>query len=161
MVNSQNPQARGTPDPEAPVPRTVKTLRALVLIEGVLVAIAAVAGIKVIHDFGPTPSFSWELAKAIVAVIGVGLALTCLGIYFALARPDRKGWWLTFLVPVLGAINLAAAVAVIPEDHVAAALVLNVLVNALLPLVVVGLLLIRAVRVYFGISRPFEQTKVA
>lgn len=135
------------------MPRSVKSLRALVLIVGVLVALGTENRIKVVHDFGPTPSLSWELAKAILAVIGVAFALTCLGIYFALARPDRKGWWLTFLVPVFAAINVATAVAIIPEEHIGVAVVLDVyLVNALLPLLVVGLLLRKPVRAFFGIS---------
>jgi hypothetical protein len=59
-------------------------------------------------------------------------------------------------------VNIAAAIVIVPADHVGIGLVLDVyLFNVMLTLALIVLLLKRPVRTYFGISRPPTRAKAA
>ena len=110
----------------------------------------------------PPPGVSALVGAGLLAIVGFTFLLGCVGAFFLLGVPAKRHWWLTFALPVLTILNIAAAFAIIPADHVSVALVLDAyLFNGLLTVVLVVLLLKRPVRVYFGISRPATRAKAA
>jgi len=122
-----------------------------------LLAINTLHRLLVVGEFGVTPGLGLPapIGQAILAIIGFGFALGYVRLFVLLASPSRGNWWLGLVVIFLAAINFAAAVVVIPEEHVDVPVVLDVyLVNGLLPLVVTGVLLRKSARRFFGIARP-------
>ena len=129
----------------------------MLLVMAGLLAINTLHRLLVVGEFGVTPGLGLPapIGQAILAIIGFGFALGCVRLFVLLASPSRGNWWLGLVVIFLAAINFAAAVVVIPEEHVDVPVVLDVyLVNGLLPLVVTGVLLRKSARRFFGIARP-------
>ncbi len=148
-----------TPD----VPKSVKYLRALLLIMAVLLALNTQGRLSIVSRYGVSPGMTPVVGTAVVAIVGITFALACLGAYFLLGgMPARRHWWLIFALPLLTIANIATAFAIIPSEHVGIGLVLDIyLVNGLLTLVMIVLLLKRPVRVFFGISQPATRAKAA
>ncbi|MDQ6884174.1 MAG: hypothetical protein M3077_08070 [Candidatus Dormibacteraeota bacterium] len=120
----------------------------------ILLALNTLGRLGVVGQFGVAAGISPGIGIALLAITGLAYLLACLGAFFLLRVPARLHWWLALLLPFFAAANIATAVVVTPPDHIGVGLVLDVyLFNALLTLVVIGLLLKRAVRTYFGVSR--------
>jgi hypothetical protein len=154
MVNPQDRSPSPRIETLGAMPKPVRKLRALVIIMAVWLGVTTETRIGIIDRFGANPGISLGFGKALLATVGFSFALGCLALFFLLPRPARLTWWLTLLVPVFAAANFAVAIAVLPEANIGVATVLDVyLLNGLLPIAVVVLLLRRAVRAYFGISR--------
>lgn len=144
------------------MPKSVKYLRALVIVIAVFLGTATQTRLAVIGQFGPNPGIPSTVGNAVVAIAGYGFALFLVGLFFLLGRPARRHWWLTWCLPLLALVNFVAALVVVPEEHYTAATVLDIfVVNGLLPLLLIGLLLKRSVRAYFGISRPAARANAA
>jgi len=146
--------------PEAP--RSLKLLRALVLVMAVVLALNTFSRLGVVGQHGVSPGISPIVGAAVLAIVGFIFVLACVGAFFLLGVPAKRHWWLTLALPLLTVGNIAAAIVIVPEEHVGVGLVLDVyLFNALLTVVLVVLLLKRPVRAYFGISRPANRAKAA
>jgi len=143
--------------PDAPLPPSLKSARALVLVMAVLLAINTLHRLLVVGEFGVTPGLGLPapIGQAILALVGFGFAAGCVRLFVLLTSPSRGYWWLGLAVVILAAMNFAAAVVVIPDERIDVPLVIDVyLVNGLLPLVLIGMLLRKSARRFFGISRP-------
>jgi hypothetical protein len=144
------------------VPKSLKLLRALLLVMAVLLALNTLGRLGVVAEYGAAPGISTLVGAALLAIVGFTFLLACVGAFFLLGVPAKLHWWLSFVLPVLTILNIATAFAIIPADHVGVGLVLDAyLFNGLLTVVLVVLLLKRPVRAYFGISRPAARAKAA
>ncbi len=142
--------------------RSLRYLRALLLIMAVLLAVNTFGRLGVIWKYGASDGNSALVGAALLAIVGCTFLLACVGAFFLLGVPAKRSWWLTLALPLLTIANIAVAFAVIPADHVGVALVLDAyLCNGLLTLVLVILLLKRPVRAYFGITRPAAAARAA
>ena len=143
-------------------PRSLKLLRALLLVMAVMLALNTRGRLGVVRQYGVSPGISPIVGTGVLAVVGFTFLLACVGAFFLLGVPAKRHWWLTLALPFLTVGNIAAAIVIVPEEHVSVWLVLDVyLFNVLLTLVLVVLLLKRPVRAYFGISRPANRAKAA
>jgi hypothetical protein len=128
----------------------------------VLLALNTVDRLGVVWKYGAADGTSPLVGAALVAIVGCTFLLACVGAFFLLGAPAKRNWWLTLALPLLTIANIAVAFAIIPADHVGIGLVLDAyLCNGLLTLVLIILLLKRAVRAYFGITRPASAAKAA
>ena len=144
------------------IPKSLKYLRALLLIMAVLLALNTLGRLGVVWRYGVSPGNSPVVGAAVLATVGIVFLLACVGAFLLLGVPAKRHWWLSFLLPVLTIANIACAFAIIPSEHVGVGLVLDTyLCNGLLTVVLVILLLKRRVRAYFGISRPATRAKAA
>jgi hypothetical protein len=144
------------------VPKSLKYLRALLLVMAVLLALNTLGRLGVVWRYGVSPGTSPVIGAAVLATVGMIFLLACVGAFLLLGVPAKGHWWLMFVLPVLTIANIATAFAIIPSDHVGVGLVLDAyLCNGLLTVVLVILLLKRRVRAYFGISRPAAHAKAA
>ena len=145
------------------MPKSVKYLRALLLIMAVFLALNTQGRLSIVSRYGVSPGISPVVGTALLAIVGITFVLACLGVYFLLGGvPAKRHWWLIFVLPLLTIGNIAAAIAIIPSEHVGIGLVLDVyLGNGLLTVALIVLLLKRPVRAYFGISRPPTRAKAA
>ena len=144
------------------MPKSLRYLRALLLIMAVLLALNTFGRLGVVWQYGVSEGNSAVIGAALLAIVGCSFLLACIGAFFLLGIPAKRSWWLTLALPLLTIANIAAAFAIIPADHVGIALVLDAyLANGLLTLVLVILLLKRPVRTYFGISRQRTTAKAA
>jgi hypothetical protein len=144
------------------MPKSAKYLRALLIVLAVLLGNNTLSRLAVVSQFGTNPGIPLDLGRAALAIIGSCHLLAAVGAFFGLGRRVSRFWWLTWLLPVLAGINITTALVVIPEDRVGVGLVLDVyFVNGLLQLLLIGLLLKRSVRTYFGIARPAAAAKAA
>ena len=144
------------------IPKSLKYLRALLLIMAVLLALNTLGRLGVVWRYGVAPGTSPVVGAAVLATVGIIFLLACIGAFLLLGVPAKRHWWLSFLLPLLTIANIASAFAIIPSEHVGVALVLDAyLCNGLLTVVLVILLLKRPVRAYFGISRPASRAKAA
>jgi hypothetical protein len=143
-------------------PKSLKLLRALLLVMAVLLALNTLGRLGVVQQYGVGPGISPIVGVALLAIVGFTFMLACVGAFFLLGVPARRNWWLTLALPVLTVANIATAFAIIPPDHVSVALVLDAyLFNGLLTVVLLVLILKRSVRTYFGVSRPRTRAKAA
>jgi hypothetical protein len=146
----------------APIPKSLKYLRALLLVMAVLLALNTLGRLGIVRQYGVSPGTSPIVGTALLAVVGFTFLLACVGAFFLLGVPAKRHWWLTFILPLLTIANIATAFAIIPSQQVGIGLVLDAyLCNGLLTLVLVILLLKRPVRVYHGIRRPAAPAKAA
>jgi hypothetical protein len=144
------------------MPRSLKLVRALLPIMAALLTVNTIVRLGVVRQYGLSPGISSTVGSALLAIVGFSFLLACVGAYFALGVPNKRHWWLSMGLPVLAVANIMSAIAVIPEEHVGVALVLDVyLFNGLLPLALVILLLKRPVRTYFGITHPASHATAA
>jgi hypothetical protein len=144
------------------MPRSLKMLRALLLVMAVLLGLNTVGRLGVVHHYGVAPGISPIAGTAVLAIVGFTFLLACVGAFFLLGVPAKLHWWLTLALPLLTLANIAAAIVIVPSDHVGIGLVLDVyLFNVLLTVALIVLLLKRPVRTYFGISRPPTRAKAA
>jgi len=144
------------------MPRSLRYLRALLLVMAVLLALNTVGRLGIVLTYGPSDGTSLVVGAGLVAIVGCTFLLACVGAFFLLGVPARRSWWLTLALPLLTIGNIAVAFATIPADHVGVGLVLDAyLCNGLMTLVMVILLLKRPVRAYFGITRPRPAAKAA
>ena len=144
------------------IPKSLKYLRALLLIMAVLLALNTLGRLGVVWRYGVSPGNSPVVGAAVLATVGIVFLLACVGAFLLLGVPAKRHWWLSFLLPVLTIANIACAFAIIPSEHVGVGLVLDTyLCNGLLTVVLVILLLKRRVRAYFGIGRPATRAKAA
>ena len=144
------------------MPRSLKYLRALLLVMAVLLALNTLSRLGVVQQYGVSAGTSPIVGKALLAIVGFTFLLACVGAFFLLGVPAKRHWWLTLALPLLTVVNIATAFAIIPSEHVGVGLVLDVyLCNGLLALVLLILLLKRPVRAYFGVTRPATRTKAA
>jgi hypothetical protein len=144
------------------VPKSLKYLRALLLIMAVLLALNTLGRLGVVWRYGVSLGTSPVVGAAVLATVGVIFLLACVGAFLLLGVPAKRHWWLSLLLPLLAIANIASAFAIIPSEHVGVGLVLDAyLCNGLLTVVLVILLLKRPVRAYFGISRPATRAKAA
>jgi len=144
------------------MPRSVRVARALLLIMAIFLALNTLARLGIVAESGITDGMLQLLGMALLAVVGTTFLLACAGGFFLIGIRARINWWVLLCTPLLGFANIAAAIAVIPEEHIGAWTVIDVyLFNGILPLVVTGLLLKRSARVYFGIRRPAAHAKAA
>jgi hypothetical protein len=144
------------------IPKSLKYLRALLLIMAVLLTINTLSRLGIVQRYGVSPGTSPIVGTALLAIVGFAFVLACVGAFFLLGVPAKLHWWLIFFLPLLTIANIATAFAIIPSDQVGIGLVLDAyLVNGLLTVVLIVLLLKRAVRAYFGISRPKTRAKAA
>src|SRR2546428_7405942 len=133
-------------------PRSLKVLRALLLVMACWPVQNALARLAVVQQYGVAPGMSPVVAKALLVLVGLTFLSACVGAFFLLGVSATLHWRLTFILPVLAAMNIVAAIVIIPEAHIGVGLVLDVyLCNGLLTIVLVALLLKRTVRAYFGI----------
>jgi hypothetical protein len=143
-------------------PRSLKLLRALLLVMAVMLALNTRGRLNVVRQYGVSPGISPIVGTAVLAIAGFTFFLACVGAFFLLGVPSKRHWWLTLALPLLTVVNIAAAIVIIPADNIGVGLVLDVyLFNVLLTLALVVLLLKRPVRAYFGISRPATRAKAA
>jgi hypothetical protein len=144
------------------MPRSLKMLRALLLVMADLLALNTLGRLGVVHQYGVAPGISPIAGTAALAIVGFTFLLACVGAFFLLGVPAKLHWWLTLALPLLMLVNIAAAIVIVPADHVGIGLVLDVyLFNVMLTLALIVLLLKRPVRTYFGISRPPTRAKAA
>jgi hypothetical protein len=147
---------------QATIPKSLKYLRALLLVMAVLLALNTLGRLGIVMQYGVSPGTSPILGTALLAMVGFTFLLACVGAFFLLGVPAKRHWWLTFVLPLLAVANIGVAFAIIPSDHVGIGLVLDAyLCNGLLTVVLVILLLKRRVRVYHGIRRPAALAKAA
>src|SRR5438445_5581648 len=144
------------------MPRSLRYLRALLLVMAVLLALNTVGRLGIVLTYGASDGTSLVVGAGLVAVVGCTFLLACVGAFFLLGVPSKRHWWITLALPLLTVVNVVAAIVIIPADNVGVGLVLDVyLFNALLSLALVVLLLKRPVRAYFGISPPATRAKAA
>jgi hypothetical protein len=144
------------------MPKSLRYLRALLLVMAVLLALNTVSRLGVVSMYGASGGISLLVGAGLVAIVGCTFLLACVGAFFALGTPAKRHWWLTLALPLLAIANIAVAFAIIPAEHVSVALVLDAyLANGLLTVVLVILLMKRSVRAYFGIARPATAAKAA
>jgi len=144
------------------MPRSLRYLRALLLVMAVLLALNTVGRLGIVLTYGASDGTPLVVGAGLVAIVGCTFLLACVGAFFLLGVPARRSWWLTLALPLLTIGNIAVAFATIPADHVGVGLVLDAyLCNGLLTLVMVILLLKRPVRAFFGITRPRPAAKAA
>lgn len=145
------------------MPKSVKYLRALLLIMAVFLALNTQGRLSIVSRYGVSRGISPVVGTALLAIVGITFVLASLAAYFLLGGvPAKRHWWLIFVLPLLTIGNIAAAIAIIPSEHVGIGLVLDVyLVNGLLTVALIVILLKRPVRAYFGISRPATREKAA
>src|SRR5437879_4407310 len=144
------------------IPRSVRYLRALLLVMAVLLALNTVGRLGIVLTYGASDGTSLVVGAGLLAIAGCTFLLVCVGAFFLLAVPARRSWWLTLVLPLLTIGNIAVAFAIIPADHVGVGLVLDAyLCNGLLTLVMVILLLKRPIRAHFGVTRPRPAAKAA
>jgi hypothetical protein len=137
------------------IPKSLRYLRALLLIMAVLLGLNTLGRLGVVWRYGVSPGISPVVGAAVLATVGIIFLLACVGAFLLLGVPAKRHWWLSFLLPLLTIANIASAFAIIPSEHVGVGLVLDAyLCNGLLTVVLVILLLKRSVRGYFGIGRP-------
>jgi|GEM_PF-2703114 len=137
-------------------PRSVRLARALLVFIALLAALNTLNRVGTVGLFGTSSGAGLPVfaGLTILAFTGAGYCLAALGLFFLLDERWKRGWWLAFGLLPVAAVNAATAVLLIAEEHVGVALVLDVyLVNGLLPLVVIGFLLRRSAREFFGVSR--------
>jgi len=156
-------ERRHVPNIVQPVaPRSLKLIRALVLVMAVVLALNTLGRLGVVRQYGVAPGISPIVGTAVLAIVGFTFFLACVGAFFLLGAPPKRHWWLSLVLPFLMVVNVAAAIVIIPADNVGVGLVLDVyLFNVLLTLALVVLLLKRPVRAYFGISGPATRAKAA
>ena len=143
-------------------PRSLKLVRALLLVMAVMLALNTRGRLGVVHHYGVSPGISPVVGTGILAVVGCTFLLACVGAFFLLGVPSKRHWWITLALPLLSIINIVAAIVIIPAGNVGVGLVLDVyLFNVLLSLALVVLLLKRPVRAYFGIGPPATRAKAA
>lgn len=144
------------------MPKSLKFARVLLLFMAVFLVLNTFRRLTIVLEFGATDGMPVLAAIALIAIVGGSFLLACVGAFFLLGVPARRHWWLILCTPLLGLINIAAAVMVIPEAHIGAWTVMDVyLFNGILPTLVAGLQLRRSARVYFGISHPPARAKAA
>jgi len=144
------------------IPKSLRYVRALLLVMAALLALNTVGRLGVVLTYGASDGTSLVVGAGLLAIVGCTFLLACVGAYFLLGVPAKRHWWLSLALPLLAIANIAVAFAIIPADHVSVALVLDAyLCNGLLTLVFVILLLKRPVRAYFGITRPAAAAKAA
>lgn len=144
------------------IPKSLKYLRALLLIMAALLTLNTLSRLGTVQLYGVSPMMSPIVGTVLLAIVGFTFVLACVGAFFLLGVPAKRHWWLIFVLPLLTIANIATAFAIIPSEHVGVGLVLDTyLCNGLLTLVLVILLLNRRVRAYFGISRPATRAKAA
>ncbi|HVH65246.1 MAG TPA: hypothetical protein VM674_04355 [Candidatus Acidoferrum sp.] len=120
------------------------------------------ARVGIVQEWGAAGGI--PVIGAIVLLVAAGglFVVVCGGSSFMLGMPEKLHWWLAMLVPLAAAANVAAAIVVLPEEHVVAWTVLDIyLFNGILALVATGLLLKRRVRAHFGISRGSSEARAA
>jgi hypothetical protein len=144
------------------IPKSLKYLRALLLIMAVLLALNTLGRLGIVLQYGVSDGTSPIVGTALLAIVGFTFLLACVGAFFLLGVPAKLHWRLTFVLPLLAIGNIATAFAIIPSEHVGIGLVLDAyLCNGLLTVVLVILLLKRRVRAFFGIGRPATRAKAA
>ena len=144
------------------LPRSLKIARALLLVMAIFLALNTFGRLGIVQQFGITDGMPQIVGVALVAMVGASFLLACVGAFFLAGVRARLNWWVLLCTPILGFVNIAVAIAVIPEQHIGVWTVMDVyLFNGLLPLIVFGLLLKRSARAYFGITRPAVQAKAA
>jgi hypothetical protein len=144
------------------MPKSLRYLRALLLVMAVLLALNTFGRLGVVWQYGVSDGNSAVVGAGLLAIAGCTFLLACVGAFFLLGVSAKRSWWLTLALPLLAIANIAVAFAIIPAEHVSVALVLDAyLANGLLTVVLVILLLKRPVRAYFGITRPAAATKAA
>ena len=144
------------------MPKSLRYLRALLLVMAILLALNTIDRLGVVLTYGPSDGTSMAVGEGLLAIAGCTFLLACVGAFFLLGVTAKRSWWLTLALPLLAIANIAVAFAIIPADHVGVGLVLDAyLANGLLTVVLVVLLLKRPVRAYFGITRPAAATKAA
>src|SRR5256885_9616533 len=143
-------------------PRSLKWVRALLLVMAVMLTLNTRGRLGVVHQYGVSPGISPVVGTGILAVVGCTFLLACVGAFFLLGVPSKRHWWITLALPLLTVVNVVAAIVIIPSDNVGVRVGLDVyLFNALLSPALVVLLLKRPVRAYFCISWPATRAKAA
>lgn len=143
-------------------PRSLKYARALLIMMAIVLGNNTLGRLAAVQQFGTVQGVPKFLGLALLAIVGATYLLACVGAFFLLGTPKRLHWWLVFSMPVLAWINIAVAIAVIADRGISAGTVIDVyLFNGLLPLIVSGLLLTRAVRIHFNIARAAKVAKAA
>src|SRR6266849_5261494 len=144
------------------IPKSLRYLRALLLVMAVLLALNTFGRLGVVWQYGASDRNWTVVGAALLAIVGCTFLLACVGAFFALGTPAKRHWWLTLALPLLAIANIAVAFAIIPAEHVSVALVLDAyLANGLLTVVLIILLMKRSVRAYFGIRWPATAAKAA
>src|SRR2546422_11585541 len=74
-------------------PRSLKLVRALLLVMAVMLALNTRGRLGVVHQFGVSPGISPVVGTGILAVVGCTFLLACVGAYFLLGcrRSDTGG----------------------------------------------------------------------
>lgn len=126
----------------------------------VMLAINTLDRIGLVTEYGAAPGVPRDIGSVMLAASGFLFMAACLGTFFLLATRDKLFWWVALALPVCAAANVWTAIAIVPDEHVGLPLVLDVyFFNGVLTVVLLGLLLTRSVRRYFGISgRQKEST---
>lgn len=144
------------------MPKSLKLVRALLVILAVLTVLNTLVRVGVVQQYGAAGSMPQFAGVALLAGMGAAFFSVCGGGYFLLGVPEKFHWWLMLLLPVTAAVNIAIAILVLPAEHMVVWNVIDVyLCNGILVIVATWLLLKRAVRVYFGVSRPPSRAKAA
>jgi hypothetical protein len=107
------------------MPRSLRYLRALLLVMAVLLALNTVGRLGIVLTYGASDGTSLVVGAGLVAIVGCTFLLACVGAFFLLGVPARRSWWLTLALPLLTIGNIAVAFATIPADHVGVGLVLD------------------------------------
>src|SRR4030081_3873104 len=99
-------------------PRSLKLVRALLLVMAAMLALNTRGRLGVVHQFGVSPGISPVVGRGVLAVVGLTFVLACVGAFFLLGVPSKRHWWLTLTIPLLTIVNIAAAIVIIPADNV-------------------------------------------
>ncbi len=112
------------------------------MVDGILVFFATAHRLLVVLAFGVTPLLARPVALLILAVAGyLFVGMTAL-VFIWREGPSKSAWWAGIGLIVPAGLNIATALALIPEERVDVWLILDVyLLNGLIPLLVIGLLL--------------------
>src|SRR5260370_4326741 len=133
-------ERRHVPNIVQPVaPRSLKLLRALVLVMAVVLALNTLGRLGVVRQYGVAPGISPIVGTAVLAIVGFTFFLACVGSFFLLGTPSKRHWWLSLALPFLTVANVAAAISIIPADNIGFVLLPDVyLSNVLLTLALVS-----------------------
>src|SRR3981189_2473461 len=99
------------------MPRSLRYLRALLLVMAVLLALNTVGRLGIVLTYGASDGTSLVGGAGLGAIVGCSFLLACVGPFFLLGVPARRSWWLTFALPLLTIGNIAVAFALLPAHH--------------------------------------------
>src|SRR5260370_9734212 len=95
-------ERRHVPNIVQPVaPRSLKLLRALVLVMAVVLALNTLGRLGVVRQYGVPPGISPIAATAALALAGFTFFPACLGAFFLLGAPSTRHWWRSLALPFL------------------------------------------------------------